>query len=102
MKYHLRLNGKKVSESEFHENGPIGGVGAPMHANTYSEAAPLISDGLGCMKDQVPEMRSAIKERGISGVKVMDNGQLSITSRRGRRDVCKMRGLCDSDGGFGD
>ena len=74
----------------------------PMVANTYRGHDPLISDGLGCMKSQVPEMRKAIKKRNIKGVRVRENGQLEITSRRGRRELCRMRGLADADGGYSD
>lgn len=102
MKYHLRLNGKKVSGKDFHRRGPVGGSGVPMTNNAYSQADPLISEGLGCMRGQVPEMREAIRERGISGVEVLDSGQLSITSRRGRKEICRMRGLADADGGYSD
>ena len=101
-KFHLRLNSKKVSREEFHRNGPVGGKGVPGITNTYSEADPLISDGLGCMSGQVQEMRQAIRERGIRGARVLENGQLSFTSRRARAEVCRMRGLCDSDGGYSD
>ena len=100
MKYHLRLNGRKVSATEFHENGPVGGTGLPMTNKAYSGANPLLSEGLGCMKAQVPEMRQEIRKRNIQGVKVRDSGKLEITSRRGRKQVCKMRGLVDNDGGY--
>ena len=68
----------------------------------YSEAKPLVSEGLGCMKSQVPEMRKAIRDRGIVGAHVKDNGQIEFTSRRARKQVGKMRGLHDNDGGYGD
>ena len=74
----------------------------PMTANTYRDHDPLISEGLGCMKAQVPEMRAEIKRRNIKGVHVRNDGSLAITSRRGRREICRMRGLADADGGFGD
>lgn len=72
----------------------------PMTANTYRDHDPLISEGLGCMTGQVEEMRREIKRRNIKGVLVRDNGQLEITSRRGRREICRMRGLADEDGGW--
>ena len=105
MKAHkLILNGEEVSEKEFHKSGPIGGSGSPMTATTYSDAKPLVSDALGCMKHQVPEMREAIRHHGIKGVRVLDNGQLEITSRRGRKRVGQMRPipLHDADGGYSD
>lgn len=102
MKIKYRLNGKEVSRREFHRRGCVGQFGVPMIANTYTDAKPLISEGLGCMRNQVGEMRAEIAARGIQGVKVLDSGQLEITSRRGRREVLRMRGLCDADGGYGD
>ena len=76
----------------------------PMTANTYRAHDPLVSDGLGCMRSQVPEMRKAIRKRNIKGVRVRDNGQLEITSRRGRKEVGEMRPvpLRDADGGYSD
>ena len=103
MKAHkLKINGQEVTEKEFHKNGPVGGSGAPMTTTAYSEAKPLISDGLGCMKSQVSEMRDEIKKHNIHGVRVLDSGQLEIVSRRGRREVLRMRQLVDAEGGYGD
>jgi len=73
-----------------------------MTANTYRDHDPLISEGLGCMTGQVEEMRQEIRRRNIKGVLVRNDGSLAITSRRGRREVCKMRGLGDADGGYSD
>lgn len=102
-KHRLCLNGVEVTEEEFHKDGPVGGEGVPMITPpTYTDAKPLVSDGLGCMKGQVGEMREEIRKRNIKGVRVLDSGQLEITSRRGRREVAHMRGLHDADGGYGD
>lgn len=73
-----------------------------MMANTYRAHDPLVSEGLGCMKSQVPEMRQVIREHNIQGVTVRDSGQLVITSRQGRRELLKVRGLADADGMYGD
>ena len=97
------LNGKEVTREEFLA-GAKGEwlTGPPMTANTYSAHDPLVSDGLGCLKSQVPELRETIRKHNIQGVQVKDNGQLEITSRRGRRELLAVRGLVDSDGGYGD
>ena len=98
-----KLNGREVTREEF-----IAGstkeflTGPPMTANTYSAHDPLISDGLGCMKSQVPEMREVIRKHNIQGVVVKDSGQLEITSRRGRRELLAVRGFVDNDGSYGD
>jgi hypothetical protein len=101
-KHRLKLNGKWVTPAEFHRGGPVGGEGVASVTNTYSTAKPLISEGVGCMKAQVPEMREAIKERGIIGAHVRDNGQIEFTSRKARKQVMQMRALHDNDGGYGD
>jgi len=101
-KHKLKLNGEWVTPAEFHRDGPVGGAGVASVTNTYSTAKPLVSEGVGCMKAQVPEMREAIRERGIVGAHVRDNGQIEFTSRRARKEVMKMRDLHDNDGGYSD
>ena len=98
----LKLNGKEVTPAEFHRDGPVGARGVPMVTTTYTDAKPLISDGMGCMKSQVPELRDTIRRHGIQGARVLSNGQIQFTSRRARREVLRVRGLCDSDGGYSD
>jgi len=98
-----RLNGKEVSLQEFQAGGKDDWLeGPPMTANTYRDHDPLLSDGMGCMMAQVPEMREVIRKHNIKGVSVRDNGQLEITSRRGRRELLRVRGLADADAGYGD
>lgn len=96
-------NGKTLTREEFTSNRKPDWLEGPfMTAHTYRDHDPLISDGAGCMKSQVPEMREAIRKHCIKGVTVRDSGQLEITSRQGRKELLKMRGLCDNDGCFGD
>lgn len=97
------LNGKEVTREEFLAGSQKEFLtGPPMVANTYSAHDPLLSEGLGCMKSQVPEMREVIRKHNIQGVLVKDSGQLEITSRRGRKELLAVRGLVDGDGGYGD
>lgn len=98
-----KINGKRVTQEEWESRKGVGlKGGVPMGTVAYSESAPLLSDGLGCLKHQVSEMRETVRKHGIPGVRVRDSGQLEITSRRGRRELLKVRGLCDMDGGYGD
>ena len=100
-----KINGKYVTQEEWDSRKGIGlHGGAPYGTVAYSESKPLLSDGLGCMRSQVPEMREAIKKHRIQGVRVLDSGQLEITSRRGRKEVGLMRPvpLHDAEGGYGD
>ena len=102
-KVRFKINGEFVTKEEWdaHES-PVAGNGIPMTNSAYSDSKPLVSEALGCMTAQVPEMREQIKERGIQGVKVRNDGQLEITSRLGRKQVCAMRGMRDNDGGYSD
>ena len=47
-------------------------------------------------------MREVIHQHNIKGVHVRDSGQLEITSRQGRRDLLRVRGLVDADAGYSD
>ena len=103
MKY--KLNGREVTKEEFDAAGSKGDDWLQSKSfvpNTYRGHDPLVSDGLGVMKSQVAETREEIRKRNIQGVLVRDNGQLEITSRRGRREFMRMRGLADADAGYGD
>lgn len=105
MTVRYKINGKEVTKEEWDARKGAGlKGGAPLGTVAYSESKPLISEGLGCMRSQVPEMREAIKRHGIQGVRVLDNGALEITSRRGRKEVGLMRPvpLHDAEGGYGD
>lgn len=97
-------NGQEVTREQCLENGNDEFLKVPFQASltTYREHDPLISDGLGCMKSQVPEMREMLRHRNIRGITVRDSGQLEITSREGRRDLNRARQMFDRDGGYGD
>ena len=106
-----KYNGREVTKEELDQLLPPrkDWLDAPaMTANTYSEHDPLISDALGVMKSQVPEMRRTLEKEKVQGVAILDNGQARITSRRGRNHLMKllteMRGnnYHDIDAGYGD
>jgi hypothetical protein len=97
------VNGKEVTREEFSQQVAKDWLSGPfMTAHTYRDHDPLLSDGIGVMKSQVPEMRQAIRKHGIKGVTVRDSGKLEITSRQGRKELLKMRGFVDQDGGYSD
>lgn len=103
MKIVYKLGNREVTREEFGKDAPGIELGSPpMTANTYSDHDPLISEGCGVMKSQVAETRELIKRHGIQGAVVHNNGQIRFTSRRARKEFLSMRGLVDSDGGYGD
>ena len=97
------LNGKPVTREEFLKGANDDFLKAPaLTSNTYSQHDPLKSDGLGCMKSQVKDLRDVIRKHNIQGVQVKESGQLEITSRRGRKELLRVRGLVDNEAGYGD
>lgn len=99
----FKINGKEVSAEEFSKGANREWLkNRTLLPNTYRAHDPLISDSIGCMKHQVPEMREVIRKHNIKGVQVRNSGQLEITSRRGRKELLNVRGLVDADGCFGD
>ncbi len=96
-----RINGKLVSRKRFLEGARADGM-PQTSITTYRGHDPLLSEGIGCMKSQVPEMRDVIQKHSIPGVRVKDSGQLEITSKRGRKKLMKVRGMRDNDGGYSD
>lgn len=76
----------------------------PQMTRTYGESKPLVSQGLGCMRHQVPEMREEVKKHGLTSVHIREDGAAEITSRgdTGRRGLLALRGMRDNDGGYGD
>ena len=99
-KHKLILNGREVTPEEFHKDGPVGGRGIPMVSRAYSDAKPLISEALGCLPNQIPEMKETLEKHSIQGVKVNPSGSLSITSKAGRAKLMKVKGQHDGDGGY--
>jgi len=97
------VNGKEVTREQFLADAKDDWLcSPPMIANTYTEHDPLISDGCGVMKSQVPEARAMVRMHNIQGAQVQDNGQIRFTSRRARKEFLQRRGLCDADAGYSD
>jgi hypothetical protein len=103
-KHKLCINGKEVTRKEFFANAPAGGSGTPMLNNAFRADRPLVSDALGCLPHQVAAMREAVQRRGLSAVRVLDDGRVEISSRgdAGRNGLLRMRGAHDNDAGYGD
>lgn len=104
-KHGLILNGKRVTPSEFHRGGKIGGPGIPKAINVYTEARPWVGDiGSGVLPSQVAEARAAVAEAKLSGVRILDDGKVECTSqgKQGRLGWYMLKGGVDADGGYGE
>jgi len=99
--HRLTINGKAVTRCEWLRKR-MGGAGTPMVTSAYSTERPLKSEASGCMKHQVPELREFVHDMGIRGVRVLDDGAVEFSSRKGRNEYLKARGMVDNDGGYGE
>lgn len=100
-KHKLILNGKQVSEKEFHSGGKIGGEGIPMIAKTISDATPWVSESMGVLPNQVAEERAKMPKH-LTATRILDNGAVECTSpgESGRMGWMKHRRGVDNDGGY--
>lgn len=85
-------------------NDRAAAVSAGPNLGVYRSDRPLVSQSLGCHRNQVAETREALHKAGLVGVDVRSDGALEITSRgkAGRRGAMKFFGLHDHDGSYGD
>jgi hypothetical protein len=98
----LILNGKEVTEAEFHRDGPIGGKGVPMVSRAYGAGKELASLSLSCHRDCAAEYNAKAKGLGLTGIKWDAEGDCTITSRQDRAAWLRSQQQHDDDGGYGD
>lgn len=72
----------------------------PLPAQT-SAAWPIISDALAVHTSQIEQARARNKRMGCN-VDYNEKGQAILTDRGARRDLLKVEGFHDNQGGYGD
>jgi hypothetical protein len=63
---------------------------------------PMESEAAGVHPSQVEEVRSFIKDRGLIGTTVKDNGNIVWDGKRARKEYCESAGLYDRNAGYSD
>lgn len=63
---------------------------------------PLRTSIAGVGEDRVGDLRSFLKERGVRGTYVHEDGSLEWASPRARYDYCRAVGLYDRNAGYSD
>lgn len=80
---------------------PIEGqVGFATTAGAWNK--PILSDALSCHPSQVAEFNQHAASAGIAGVHYRQDGTCEIHSRGARKQLMRLRGYHDRDGGYGD
>lgn len=82
----------------FAEQRPPGGA-APA---TWGTAAPLHSESLAVHPSQIKEAMERNKKHGLGHVKYDKQGRPILTDRGMKRDLMRLEGVHDKDGGYGD
>ena len=62
-----------------------------------TSARPQVTSSSGVLPHQVPEARKIVQERGLTGVEVLDSGEVSCSSQ-GKRKIGGMNGWMDVRG----
>lgn len=94
-----RIDGEEVTEEEFNRRSRAQ-RGAPAVSRAYEQ--PLESIAASVHPEQVSGFRDFLKERGLAGVEVKENGRVHFQSRSARRAFLQSTGRRDNDGGYGD
>lgn len=101
-----KINGKRATRRQWRAKKGVGlnlhSGEVPMGTVAYSEDKPLVSESLGRLPSQVKEYREELRKAKITGVRVLDNGAVEITSKRGRNELLAYHNKHDLDGGYGD
>lgn len=66
-----------------------------------AKAWPMVSDGAGVDPTQIEEAKALAKSQGVT-IDFNHEGQAIFRSRAHRREYCRLRGLHDRNGGYGD
>jgi hypothetical protein len=89
------IDGKPVSKRTFERRCPKGEPGMP---NVPPPSVwPKESISRGCPAKRVPHVRKRLAESGLTGVEVLDNGNLKMDSRRAMTAFDKFFGQHESN-----
>jgi hypothetical protein len=72
-----------------------------MHKRTGQSKWPILSDGMGCSADQIPDMKAYLQSQGVKAEFTPD-GRAILESRAHRKAVGRALQIHDRNGGYGD
>ena len=75
----------------------------PGLAGNHPAGWPLYSDALACHPSQIPAIMERNKQHGVKGVSYdPQDGRAILADRGARRDLMRLEGVHDHEGGYGD
>ncbi len=101
----FEIEGQEVTEEEFYAATPARGVemlseGKPPRGHTAG-AWPMLSDALAVHPNQIDAARARNRHHGVL-VDYAPDGRAILPDRGARRDLMKLEGCHDNEGGYGD
>lgn len=63
---------------------------------------PKVSVGLSVHPKQAQQANERAKRHGLTGVSYDEKGRCTVSDRGARRDLLRLEGMHDSQGGYGD
>ncbi len=94
------LDGKEVTPEEFEAAFPPKELGASSgHSTAWSNG--LESDALAVHPKQIEAVMARNKKHGLN-VEYLPDGRPKLTDRGQRRDLMRLEGFHDNQGGYGD
>ena len=101
-----KLNGEWVSEEEFCKDSKLHEFIKGVPSTLSSAAWPMKgSMALGIQPSQVKQYREEMAKQGVSVDYIRDHTGIAspvLNSPKHRRDYCKVLGMFDLNGGYGD
>lgn len=99
------VNGGEVTKDEYDAAFPsklaeLLEDGATLPGGTKT-CWPMVSDGLACHPDQIPEIMERDKRNGVPTARD-GQGRPILTSRGHRRELLRLEGFHDKHAGYGD
>ena len=95
------VDGKQITRAKFNKMFPWRGACSPETITAWKR--PLRSDALGVGTKDIPAWMEIYRKAGITGISHdPKDGTAILYGRASRRDVMKLRGVHDRNGGYGD
>ncbi len=96
------LDGLLVTKEEFDAAFPPQDLAGPPGGHATLWGRGLKSDALAVHPSQIPEVMARNKRHGLSIEYNESDGRPILKDRGQRRDLLKIEGVHDNDGGYGD
>lgn len=95
------LNGKEVTKAEFDRAFPDKKMAANGECSLLGWHKPIASEAMAVHPEQIGEVMERNKKHGVH-IEYLPDGCPKLTSREQRRQLMRIEGYHDNNGGFGD